>query len=505
MKKTLAVVLTIVMLTALLPVAGSASTVHYNTSVYSDEAEVHEMHLPDHIDARIGYEGGTPLWEHTFLHGSVVVSDESIVTAKIIRVPPEAEAAAPFVASGIFDVWGVQYVPLKSGEVDVTLTLMFREDYVGGDASIAPSVSTSIFKTHLIVGAPDPQPFVHSYMGADITDDLGPFEFMENDVSMWRLGVQANAEDSGIGNLSINVISSNPAVATIVHQSTVVRADGDDFVSCVFTANIPGDAFFVIEMTGTNPDGTPWEGYKAAKHISVNPGERSPNPQHPVPVESLEMYRLANQYAEEKPEWLEHVYTSLSPALMGMEEALRSITPEQVRTAGLVMAGTALAAAAVVAFAPEIAVVAGVRLAIEGVMRLMMARTALVLVSCPVELQVLDAEGNLLATMKTDDAEFIGIDGLVTWASGDRKFLLVPRDRLSAFQYRLVATEDGTMSLDGFYTDADAEVERDVAYADIPIMKGQQFEFMLNEEGQTQLFTLTDGVRAQEIDASDLR
>ena len=497
MKKTLAVVLTIAILAVMLPSAASAETFYYTDIMDSGVSyEIDKTEYQDRLGVIFGYIEG-----RSIIYASVAISDESIMTGEIVEVPLWSTDDANFYEY-IDYALGIRNNVQKAGEVNETITIISKIEgpYPGGTI-----IDTHIWKTHYVFVAPNPQPFVHSYMGADITDDLGPFEFMENDVSMWRLGVQANAEDSGIGNLSINVISSNPAVATIVHQSTVVRADGDDFVSCVFTANIPGDAFFVIEMTGTNPDGTAWEGYKAAKHISVNPGERSTNPQHPVPVESLEMYRLANQYAEEKPEWLEHVYTSLSPALMGMEEALRSITPEQVRTAGLVMAGTALAAAAVVAFAPEIAVVAGVRLAIEGVMRLMMARTALVLVSCPVELQVLDAEGNLLATMKTDDAEFIGIDGLVTWASGDRKFLLVPRDRLSAFQYRLVATEDGTMSLDGFYTDADAEVERDVAYADIPIMKGQQFEFMLNEEGQTQLFTLTDGVRAQEIDASDLR
>ncbi|MCL2772563.1 MAG: C-type lectin domain-containing protein [Oscillospiraceae bacterium] len=119
-------------------------------------------------------------------------------------------------------------------------------------------------------------------------------------------------------------------------------------------------------------------------------------------------------------------------------------------------------------------------------------------INCPVDVQILDAKGTLLATVSTGDEDGVEIDGLTAYADGDAKYVSIPKDKLFDFQIQLEATDDGTMNVISYDVDGDS-IGNAAAFANIPLTKGETFDTALSKDDTTQLFVTQNGKRTTEI------
>jgi len=100
---------------------------------------------------------------------------------------------------------------------------------------------------------------------------------------------------------------------------------------------------------------------------------------------------------------------------------------------------------------------------------------------CPVNLLVLDAEGNVLAAIETDDAERFEQDGVIAYADGETKHVIIPKDKLGQYAVKLEGTDAGSMTLvaSDMLEDGTVAVH---AYADVPLAKGTAYASGSEEE-----------------------
>lgn len=100
---------------------------------------------------------------------------------------------------------------------------------------------------------------------------------------------------------------------------------------------------------------------------------------------------------------------------------------------------------------------------------------------CPVNLLVLDAEGNVLAAIETDNTERFEQDGVIAYADGEAKHVIIPKDKLGQYTVKLEGTDAGSMTLvaSDMLEDGTVAVH---AYADVPLAKGTAYASGLEEE-----------------------
>lgn len=111
--------------------------------------------------------------------------------------------------------------------------------------------------------------------------------------------------------------------------------------------------------------------------------------------------------------------------------------------------------------------------------------------NCPVDVKILDAKGELLATVSTGSTDIIEIDGLVAFAIDDVKFIRVPQDKVSEFQILAEAADNGTMSVLTYDIKGDS-VENLAVFADVPLFKGITFHTDMTD-GTVRLFVSENG------------
>lgn len=99
-------------------------------------------------------------------------------------------------------------------------------------------------------------------------------------------------------------------------------------------------------------------------------------------------------------------------------------------------------------------------------------------VACPVDVSILDKDGNTVAYTKGDES-VIGDDGVILYVDDDVKYFIMP----SAAEYRLKldATGEGTMAY-ALFTEGDKGAESLVEYKDVALVKDKQFEAMYYPE-----------------------
>lgn len=73
--------------------------------------------------------------------------------------------------------------------------------------------------------------------------------------------------------------------------------------------------------------------------------------------------------------------------------------------------------------------------------------TNYVYIACPVEVVVLDTEGNEVAAIGTDEGEMFNSGGLIVGAAGDSKFIMTLPSFSGEYEVRIRALDDGTMQV----------------------------------------------------------
>ena len=118
-------------------------------------------------------------------------------------------------------------------------------------------------------------------------------------------------------------------------------------------------------------------------------------------------------------------------------------------------------------------------------------------VFCPVDVQIFDADGELLKTVHTDDTDLVLLDGLIAGAEGDAKFVFIAQDKLADYQVKLAATDEGTMSIVAITT-GNGNAGGVTAFEDVPLVKNGSFDLTAEKEA-ARLFATQDDVRVSKI------
>lgn len=117
-------------------------------------------------------------------------------------------------------------------------------------------------------------------------------------------------------------------------------------------------------------------------------------------------------------------------------------------------------------------------------------------VMCPVDVMVLDAKGETVATLTTG-GEGVTTEDVICGVDGDAKYVLLPRDKVQDYQLRIVAVDDGEMDIVGMDT---GDTLNSVAYESIPLKKGDTFELSLTEAIPAQLYALAQDGRKEAVE-----
>ena len=92
-------------------------------------------------------------------------------------------------------------------------------------------------------------------------------------------------------------------------------------------------------------------------------------------------------------------------------------------------------------------------------------------IMCPVDVHILDKEGNTLAVLTTGGESYQ--DEFITAGSvDDMKYFMIPQDKKDDYQLKIVAVEDGTMHVVGMDGGAATNMS---GYSDVPLKKGDTF------------------------------
>ncbi|GHV14369.1 hypothetical protein FACS1894219_10370 [Clostridia bacterium] len=119
-------------------------------------------------------------------------------------------------------------------------------------------------------------------------------------------------------------------------------------------------------------------------------------------------------------------------------------------------------------------------------------------IECPVDVNILDTKGNLLATVKNGDENIAEIDGLVAYAVGETKYISVPLNKLSDFRIQLQATDKGKMDIASFDF-LDESINNLAAFINVPLVKGELFEMDLQSGKAAKLFEIGKNGTSVEI------
>ncbi len=106
-------------------------------------------------------------------------------------------------------------------------------------------------------------------------------------------------------------------------------------------------------------------------------------------------------------------------------------------------------------------------------------------VMCPVDVEVLDINGEVVALLTTDgESQVIG--DLVLNVNGDAKFISMPLDQADDYSLRITAVDSGEMTVLGM----DTGHTTNFASYDVSIQKGDSFDVSLNEDLPAALYSV---------------
>lgn len=106
-------------------------------------------------------------------------------------------------------------------------------------------------------------------------------------------------------------------------------------------------------------------------------------------------------------------------------------------------------------------------------------------IMCPVDVEVLDKNGEVVAVLTTDGEDAV-VGDLICNVNGDAKFIILPQDQVKDYSLRITAVDDGEMTVLGMDTDHTINL----ASYDVSIKKGDSFEVTLNESLPTTLYSV---------------
>jgi hypothetical protein len=112
----------------------------------------------------------------------------------------------------------------------------------------------------------------------------------------------------------------------------------------------------------------------------------------------------------------------------------------------------------------------------------------LIMFKCPVDVNILDAEGNILATLKNGEPGIITLDGLTAYSDGYAKHIMVSEEKLSEYRFEPAATGDGVMTVTNMTVNPNGSIWDIAVFADVPLTAGATFDFRLNDGASAQLF-----------------
>jgi len=112
-------------------------------------------------------------------------------------------------------------------------------------------------------------------------------------------------------------------------------------------------------------------------------------------------------------------------------------------------------------------------------------------IQCPVDVLILNSSGELLAQVANYDDAVICIDGLVAYAVGETKYVSIPHDKLSDFQVKLEAADNGTMSLLSFDV-TNGNINNLTTFIDVPLTKSEVYNTDITSEALS-LFSANGG------------
>lgn len=119
-------------------------------------------------------------------------------------------------------------------------------------------------------------------------------------------------------------------------------------------------------------------------------------------------------------------------------------------------------------------------------------------IMCPVDVMILDKAGNTLATLTTNGEPYQD-EYILAGSHGDMKYFMVPYDKKDDYQLKIIAVEDGEMSIVG----ADcSDATNMTIYESIQLIKGDTFTLDLTEPVAATLYALKADGASEKIKAT---
>jgi len=116
------------------------------------------------------------------------------------------------------------------------------------------------------------------------------------------------------------------------------------------------------------------------------------------------------------------------------------------------------------------------------------APTKIITVQCPVNVNILDAGGNVLATIESYDEEVFAADGIAAYAIDDAKAVVIDHEYLDSYRISIDAVGDGSMTItsvdildDGTYAISH--------HAEVPLTAGDTFSADISDTSVTRIYS----------------